>query len=67
MDLTVEGVRAEVARLMRYHPSQFTMSDIALHKGDALHVMSDDNALTLCTTHVKFACVTVVESKVDKM
>lgn len=67
MDLTVDGLRAEVARLMRCHPSQLIVSDIALHKGGALPKMSDDNALTLCAAHVKFACVTGVESEDDEM
>lgn len=67
VDLTVDGLRAEVARLMQCHPSQLTMSDIALHKGGALPKMSDDNALTLCATHVKFMCVTGADSEDDEM
>lgn len=67
VDLTVDGLRAEVARLMQCHSSQLMMSDIALPKGAALPKMSDDNALALCATHVNFTCATGADSENDGM
>jgi hypothetical protein len=63
----MDGLMAEVAQLMRCDPSQPTMSDIALHKEEMLPQISDDNALTLCAMHVKFACVTGVEFRAQRI
>ncbi|KAF2629830.1 hypothetical protein BU25DRAFT_409086 [Macroventuria anomochaeta] len=66
MDLIWDGLKAEVARLMRCHPSQLIVSDIAVYKGRVVPQMSDDNALTLAT-HIRFRCVTHVEPEDDEM
>lgn len=67
LNFTVDGLEAEVTRLMQCQPGQLMGSDIALHKGGALSKMSDDNALTLCVTYVKFECATGVDSEDDAM
>lgn len=63
MDLTLHGLRAEVARLMRCDPTQLMASDIALYNGRVVLGMSDGNALVLRATHVQFRRVTSVESE----
>lgn len=63
VDLTLDGLRAEVARLMRCDPRQLMASDVALYNGRAVLGMSDENALVSCATHVKFECITNVESE----
>lgn len=67
VDLTWNGLKAEVAQLMRCNPSQLMVSDIAMVSRGGLPQMSDDNALTLCATHMSFWRVTDVESEDDEM
>ncbi|KAJ4994401.1 hypothetical protein SVAN01_00230 [Stagonosporopsis vannaccii] len=63
VDLTLDGLKAEVARLMRCNPTQLMASDIALYNGRVVPGMPNDNALVSRATHVKFERVTNVESE----
>ncbi|KAJ8113387.1 hypothetical protein OPT61_g4481 [Boeremia exigua] len=67
LDLTLDGLKGEVAQLMRCDPRQLMVSDIAMCGGRAVPEMSSDNALVLCATHIEFRCVTNVESEDDEM
>jgi hypothetical protein len=52
---------------MRCDPSQLKVSDIKMVKGRMAPEMSDNNALTLCATHIRFRRVTNVECEEDEM
>lgn len=58
MDLTLDDLKAEVARLMQCDPRQLTMSDVAIYNREAVPGMSDDDALVLRATHISFKSVT---------
>lgn len=62
VDLTMDSLKAEVARLNAVQ----LVSGIATYKGRAVPEMSDNNALTLCATHIKFERNTGEESKNDE-
>lgn len=66
-DLTWDKLKAEVAREMRCDPRQLMASDVAMVKGRAMLAMSDDYALALCATHIKFRCNLSAESEDDEM
>lgn len=67
VDLTLDGLKAEVARLMRCDPSHLMLSDSPMYmRGSALG-SSHDDALTSHATHIKFTCVTSRSSEADAM
>ncbi|XPS72275.1 hypothetical protein M3J09_004442 [Ascochyta lentis] len=67
VDLTLDSLKAEVARRMQCNPRQLMASDIAMHKGRAVPEMSEDNALALCATYIRVRCDRSVGSGDEEM
>jgi hypothetical protein len=68
VDLTLDSLKAEVARLMWCDPSQLTVvaSATTMNMGRAPE-LSEDNALTLYARYIRFGCDADAESKNDAM
>jgi hypothetical protein len=67
VDLTLDGLKAEVARLMRCDPSHLMLSDSPMYTEGSTLGSSHDNALTSHATHIRFTCVTSRNSEADAM
>lgn len=63
VDLTLDRLRVEVARLMLCDPRHLMASDITMYNGRVAPGMSDDDALVSRATYVKFKRVINVEPK----
>ncbi|OSS50048.1 hypothetical protein B5807_05120 [Epicoccum nigrum] len=67
VDLTLDCLKAEVARLMRCDPSHLMLSDSPMYIEGSAFGSSHDDALTSHATHIKFTCVTSRSSEADAM
>lgn len=67
VDLTLDGLNAEVAQLMRCDPSHLVGCNIAMRSGRVVPGSSNDITLTLCAAHIIFTRVTGGKFEDDAM